>query len=169
MECRDENFRFTCEARFLLTHRPRRASGNSDGHYPCSFRNEILSLCKDLEDKSVGTVIGITLPADAAVSAERLENLVFVRLGAVLSQTWASVLEGNKGLHKEGRRRPVRAAFSGSARASRAVFGALAETNFWADCALDSRRENGKVRDGEAAIATRGACAPQIVQLMITP
>jgi len=41
--------------------------------------------------------------------------------------------------------------FLGSARASRAVFGALAE-NLW----------TAKVRDGEAAIAsTRGACAPR--------
>ena len=42
----------------------------------------------------------------------------------------------------------------GSARASRAGFGALAETIFW--------HASGKVRDREGAIvSTRGACAPR--------
>jgi hypothetical protein len=46
----------------------------------------------------------------------------------------------------------------GSARASRAGFGALAKTGF---ARFHTARE--KVRDGEVTIAsTRGACAPQI-------
>jgi hypothetical protein len=51
----------------------------------------------------------------------------------------------------------------GSARASRAGFGALAETNFSADVPWDEiALFEAKVRDGEGAIAsTRGACAPQ--------
>ena len=48
----------------------------------------------------------------------------------------------------------------GSARASRAGFGALAETVFRRGSA-DYQREE-QVRDGDGAIAsTRGACAPQ--------
>jgi hypothetical protein len=49
----------------------------------------------------------------------------------------------------------------GSARASRAGFGTLAETNFVAEREGQSQ-EREKVRDGEGAItSTRGARAPQ--------